>query len=162
MVLSRVRPEKTHAQLPELAGTGPLTHTTLLSPSPSPLLFFPSLTNVLSGRRHRDLPPSPAPCPPSSPPRAPGLPNSEFLCLLYLWVDKGNYSYFFFNRTNADIISKVPCARALYLLLSTPPFSLIFNKMPVAFPPRPQLPSPQLRWSQCAMCNVQCAMCYEY
>eukprot|EP00960_Hanusia_phi_P060095 764404-Hanusia_phi.AAC.2 len=34
------------------------------------------------------------------------LDFSEFLCLLYLWVDQGNYSCFFRNPQNAQIISK--------------------------------------------------------
>mmetsp|Transcript_29477 Transcript_29477/g.70910 ORF Transcript_29477/g.70910 Transcript_29477/m.70910 type:complete len:710 (-) Transcript_29477:333-2462(-) len=33
------------------------------------------------------------------------LDFNEFLCLLYLWVDKGNYSAFFRNPTNAQLIS---------------------------------------------------------
>ena len=34
------------------------------------------------------------------------LDFAEFLCLLYLWVDKGNYSHFFLNPINAGIINK--------------------------------------------------------
>lgn len=34
------------------------------------------------------------------------LDFSEFLCLLYLWVDQGNYSCFFRNQQNAHIVSK--------------------------------------------------------
>ena len=34
------------------------------------------------------------------------LDFSEFLCLLYLWVDKGDYRHFFMHRVNSDLISK--------------------------------------------------------